>query len=77
MVAREYPDRREEIERRLSQQIRIWSDFLQPGEYDELVGLLKQWRQDLGRSDYLEETLQYIRQNHPKKTKLIGGLERI
>ncbi len=76
-VARQFPDKREEIEQRLVREIQIWSDFLPPGEYDELLGLLELWKKDLGRSDYFEEVLKYIRQNHRKKSKLIGGLEKI
>lgn len=75
LIAKEYPDRRETLEQKLGQQTRVWSDFLQPGEYDELLDLLKQWKQELGSSDYLEETIKYIKQNHPRKTKLINGID--
>lgn len=77
LAAEVLPDSREMIEQKIVKQIQIWSNFLQSGEYEEILNILKLWKDKLGRSDYYEDILGYIRANHPKKIKLIRGIEKI
>jgi len=76
-LAQLLPDHRELIEQKMVKQLKIWSDFLPAGDYQELVSVLSEWKAQLGRSDYLEEVIGYIQANHPKKTKLIREVEKI
>jgi len=76
-LAQLLPDHRELIEQKMVKQLKIWSDFLPVGDYQELVSVLSEWKAQLGRSDYLQEVIGYIQANHPKKTKLIREVEKI
>ena len=76
-LAQLLPDHRELIEQKMVKQLKIWSDFLPAGDYQELVSVLSEWKAQLGRSDYLQEVIGYIQANHPKKTKLIREVEKI
>ncbi len=76
-LAQLIPDQREAIEQKMVRQLKVWSDFLSAGDYQELVSVLSDWKTKLGRSDYLQEVVKYIQENHPKKTKLIREIEKI
>jgi hypothetical protein len=65
------PEDREQIETRILDKIRVWSDFLPVGEYYELQRLLTKWK-TLGYSDYLDEAIKYITVQHKKKPKLMS-----
>jgi hypothetical protein len=65
------PEQREKIEIQVLNQIKLWSDFTVVGDYSELEKVLKKWA-ILGRSDYFQDALSYIRDNHRKKTKLMS-----
>jgi hypothetical protein len=69
------PDRSEKFELEILRQVRIWSDFLQTGQYDDLIQLFQVWQRRLGRSQYFEQALKYLQENHPKKKKLLRQLE--
>jgi len=77
VVAKKIPDQRDRIEQKIVEQIKIWSDFLIAGDYQELIQILSLWKTQLGYSDYLEDVLRYIKQSHHKKTKLLKALEKI
>jgi hypothetical protein len=68
------PDRREELETLIKEQIKVWVDFLPTGEYQELVDTVQQWRRILGQGEALEDVLDYIKSLHGKKTKLMQKL---
>jgi hypothetical protein len=70
------PDEQDEIERRVYKQIKIWSDFLQPGNYKDVVDTMKKWETSVGRTDMYEMALKYIKDNHGKKKKLILEIEK-
>jgi SWIM zinc finger len=69
------PELREEVELEILRQVRIWADFLQPGEYDEVTKVFQRWSRILGRSDFFEQAVKYFKDSHPKKKKLLTGLE--
>ncbi len=77
IVAEKIPDQRDKIEQKIVGQIKVWSDFLISGDYQELIEVLNLWKTKLGHSEYLEDILKYIRQNHHKKSKLLKALEKI
>ena len=71
------PEKREEIEIKIMNHIKIWSDYTIAGDYSELEKTLNKWSV-LGRSDYFYEATKHIKTAHKKKTKLmlmIKGLE--
>jgi hypothetical protein len=70
------PEKLEEIEVRIMNQVKIWSDFMKAGEYQEIVHLLVKWVK-LGRSDYFWETMKYIQTQHKKKSKLMSILKKL
>ena len=76
-LAQLVPDHRELIEQKMVKQLKVWSDFLPTGDYQELVSVLVDWKAKLGYSDYLAEVIKYIQENHPKKAKLIREIEKI
>lgn len=69
-------ENREEIEVKMLDKIKVWSDFLQAGDYEEIVEIFSDWQTKLGRSLYFEEALKYFEQNHKKKRKLIKDLKK-
>ncbi len=71
------PDHRELIEQKMVKQLKVWSDFLPTGDYQELVSVLVDWKAKLGYSDYLAEVIKYIQENHSKKAKLIREIEKL
>jgi SWIM zinc finger len=70
------PEKLEVIEVRIMNQVKIWSDFMKAGEYQEIVHLLSKWVK-LGRSDYFWETMKYIQNQHKKKPKLMSILKKL
>jgi hypothetical protein len=70
------PEKLEQIEVRIMNQVKVWSDFMKSGEYQETVHLLSKWVK-LGRSDYFWETIKYIQTQHKKKPKLMGILKKL
>lgn len=70
------PEHGDEIERYVLKQIKVWSDFLQPGEYGEITDVFKTWERVIGRSEVFEQAVKYIKENHPKKKKLIQEIEK-
>lgn len=71
------PEKSEVIEIRLRNQVKIGIDFLRTGDYKELLDILKTWKENLGRSSYFEEVIQYIKTSHPKKKKLLKEIEKL
>lgn len=69
------PDLQEEIEISILNQIKQWGDFLQAGEYDEIIEVFARWKKTLGRSSYLEEAVAYFKSAHSKKRKLITNID--
>jgi SWIM zinc finger len=70
------PEDQDDIERRVYNQVKVWSDFLQSGNYAELVATMKKWENSVGRTDYYEMALKYVKDNHSKKKKLMNELEK-
>jgi SWIM zinc finger len=67
------PEQRENIEIRILNQVKTWSDFLPVGDYSELEKIMTKWR-ILGYSDYFDEAMKYITIQHKKKPKLMSFL---
>lgn len=74
-AAQMMPEKREEIEDQIVEQVRVWSDFLRSGNYDEVISFFEQWRHVLGTSQAYEEAVDYFARNHGKKKKLINALK--
>jgi|GEM_PF-1229352 len=72
-----FPEKREQIEFKITKDIKNWIDFLTPASYEDLLKSLAYWKQNLGDSDCFQSVLKYIQENHPKKRKLLARLESI
>ena len=70
------PEKREEIEIKIMKQIEVWSDYLPVGNYSDFQKVLEKWKK-LGGSDYLVETVKYIKIQHKKKPKLMSFLRKL
>jgi hypothetical protein len=74
-IASLYPDYQDIIEVKISNQLKVWSDFLTNGQYQETLTVIAQWYIIAGRSEKLVETIDYIRAQHAKKRNLIKELD--
>jgi SWIM zinc finger len=70
------PEKRDEIDLKIAGQVRVWSDFLIAGEYDELIVTLTKWS-NLGKSETFMESIKYVKESHKKKIKLIKAINKI
>jgi SWIM zinc finger len=70
------PEKRESIEIKIMNQIKIWSDFIKAGQYQEIIDTMVKWAK-LGRSDYFWDTMNYIQIQHKKKPKLMSALKKL
>jgi SWIM zinc finger len=70
------PEKRDEIDLKIAGQVRVWSDFLIAGEYDELIGTITKWA-NLGKSETFMESIKYVKESHKKKIKLIKSINKI
>jgi hypothetical protein len=71
-IIQTFPDIREKTEIHLLEQVKLWSDFLETGQnYAEISEVFSIWQNKLGGSSYCQEAIDYIKQNHPKKKKLL------
>jgi hypothetical protein len=70
-----YPDKVEQVEILVFKQIKIWSDYLQTGEYEMVIDVFKNWAKRLGKSDLYVDALNYFRNQHPRKKKLLNQLD--
>ena len=70
------PDEQEDIERRVYKQIKVWSDFLQPGNYKDVVDTMHKWETSIGRTDMYDMALKYLKDSHGKKKKLMAEIEK-
>ncbi|MBC7471816.1 MAG: hypothetical protein H7196_00920 [candidate division SR1 bacterium] len=68
------PEKREEYEYKILNQVKIWADFLQAGKYEEIKDFFQYWQQALGRSEVYEDAVKYFQTAHPKKKKLLIGI---
>jgi len=68
------PDRRDEFENILLENLRVWSDFLPVGEYKEVFELFNFWQDQIGRSEQFEEGLKYFKEHHKRRPKLLDML---
>lgn len=68
------PEKREEYEYKILNQVKIWADFLQTGKYEEIKDFFQYWQQALGRSEVYEDAVKYFQTTHPKKKKLLSGI---
>ncbi len=68
------PQEQYQIERILLNQVKVWSDFLQPGNYKDIVKTFKLWEEKIGRSEVYEMAITYIKESHGKKKKLLKDL---
>jgi len=69
-----WPDKVEEIEPHILEKIKIWLDFLQPGDYDELVETFHLWLKTLGGGEYYQQALIYVKETHKTKRSLINRI---
>ena len=68
------PEKREDYEYKILNQVKLWADFLQAGNYTEVIEFFEYWQQTLGRSEVYEDAVKYFRTAHPKKKKLLAGM---
>jgi hypothetical protein len=68
------PENREDYEFLLLNQLKVWVDFLQSGNYKEIRQVFEDWRTKLGTSQQYDEAIQYLKTTHPKKKTLWKGL---
>jgi hypothetical protein len=71
LVAQNWPEKQEEIENLIAQKMRVWIDFLQPQNNDELAEVFKKWLEKLGGGEEYQLTVGYLKQVHKKKFGLI------
>jgi hypothetical protein len=67
-----FPD--EELEIYLLRQIKLWSDYLETGNYKEISEAMRAWHNISGRSHIWEQAFEYIKKSHPKKKALIAQM---
>jgi hypothetical protein len=67
-----FPD--EELEIYLLRQIKLWSDYLETGNYKEISEAMRTWHNISGRSHIWEQAFEYIKKSHPKKKALIAQM---
>lgn len=73
-MAINFPDLLESIELALTGILKVWSDFLTPQGTDELVEVMKTWRNKLGDTMEYQEMKHYLKQSYPKRKKLWSEL---
>jgi len=73
-IAQVWPEKQDQIEHIIFGQAKIWADFLQPGQYDEIVELFRQWEDKIGRTENFERALDYYKDLHGKKKSLMKEL---
>lgn len=73
-IAQVWPDKQDQIEHIIFEQAKIWADFLQPGQYDEIIHLFREWEDKIGRTEIFERALDYYRDLHGKKKTLLKEL---
>ena len=66
----------DKIEKVLKQKMIIWSNFLESGNYEEIVEILKLW-QMANWSEIWQETIEIIALEHSKKPKLVKLLSNL
>ena len=74
-IAGQLPEQQDLIDIKISNQVRIWSDFMPVGEYSELLEVLDKWQTILGRTDNFTDTVKYIIDFHRKKSSLVKELK--
>jgi hypothetical protein len=65
------PEKREDYEYKILNQVKTWADFLTAGKYDEITDFFGFWQEHLGRSEVFEDAVKYFRTAHPKKKSLL------
>jgi SWIM zinc finger len=70
------PEKRDEIDLKIYSQIRVWSDFLTTGDYNEIIETIDKWAK-LGKSEIFMEAIKYLKDSHKKKSKLISAIKKI
>ncbi len=70
------PEKRDEIDVKIYGQIRVWSDFLTTGDYNEILDIISKWAK-LGKSEIFMEAIKYIKESHKKKKKLTMAIKKI
>jgi hypothetical protein len=75
-VAYILPEQRENIEIKIMNQVKVWSDFTKSGGYTDIINTLTKWSK-LGCSDYYWDTIKYIQIQHKKKPKLMKILKQL
>lgn len=72
-----WPDKVDEIEPHILEKVKIWLDFLQPGDYDEVVAIFHLWLKTLGGGEYYQRALQYLKETHKTKRSLISRVLKV
>lgn len=71
------PDQQEELTIILAKKMRIWSEFLPVGEYEEIISIIDSWQKNLGRGDIFEDTIKYIIEVNKKRRGLVKKIREI
>lgn len=75
-AATTWPDMVDEIEPHILEKVKVWLDFLQIGDYDELVAFFKLWLKTLGGGEYYQQAVLYLKEVHGKKRSLINRVSK-
>ncbi len=73
-IVQHVSDKQESIEEAIYKHIRVWSDFLTTGSYDQIIEVFQAWKDTLGQTDIYQDAQNYIKLHHPKKKSLLGKI---
>jgi hypothetical protein len=73
-IAQVWPEKQDQIEYIILAQAKVWADFLQPGQYQEIIDLFRGWEDKIGRTENFERALDYYKDLHGKKKTLLKDL---
>jgi hypothetical protein len=69
-----WPDKIDEIEPHILEKLKIWLDFLQANDYNEVVKIFNLWLKTLGGGEYYQQAILYLKETHKKKRTLINRI---
>lgn len=69
-----WPDKIEDLEPHILEKVKVWLDFLQLGDYDELEEIFHLWVKILGGGEYYQQAILYLKEVHSKKRALISRI---
>lgn len=71
------PEDREKIENLILGHAKLWADFLQVGDYKEVIDFFKTWSKEIGKSEQYEDAKKHFLEVNRKRKKLVKLLETV